>query len=141
MSITKDDVIKIAKLAGLALSETAVESYVKELNHMLEWVQQLQSVDTENIEPMHNILDILQELVPDLSKRVELVDPNNKEDIECSNPFDIRRHALMLLIQKNKAFGAPMREDKIMVSDIHEEVLQNAPSSKYGYFVTPKSVT
>lgn len=43
---------KIAKLSRLQISEQEVEQYTKELSKILDFVEQLREVDTENVEPM-----------------------------------------------------------------------------------------
>ena len=52
MSVTADDVRRIAKLARIAEPEDRLESLVSELNGILEWVGQLNEVDVEGVEPM-----------------------------------------------------------------------------------------
>jgi aspartyl-tRNA(Asn)/glutamyl-tRNA(Gln) amidotransferase subunit C len=52
MTLSKEEVIKIAKLARLSLSETEIEKYSKDLNAILSYVEQLQELDTKNVEPM-----------------------------------------------------------------------------------------
>lgn len=52
MSLTKEEVVKIAKLARLSLNEAEIEKYSKDLNAILGYVEQLQELDTKNVEPM-----------------------------------------------------------------------------------------
>jgi aspartyl-tRNA(Asn)/glutamyl-tRNA(Gln) amidotransferase subunit C len=52
MSLNKEQVIQIAKLGRLSLSEEEIEKYSKELNAILDYVETLNELDTENIEPM-----------------------------------------------------------------------------------------
>ncbi len=49
MALTKDEVRHIAKLARLNLSEEEVEKFTKELSSILDYVDQLQEVDTEGV--------------------------------------------------------------------------------------------
>lgn len=51
MNDSKIDVKYVAELARLELSETEVTEFTKQLNDILSFVQQLQNVDTSNIEP------------------------------------------------------------------------------------------
>lgn len=59
MSITKTnmkvDVKKVAKLANLPLTTEEEEKYSKQLFKILEYVEQLNQVDTSNIEPTFNV--------------------------------------------------------------------------------------
>ncbi len=52
MALSKEEVIKIAKLARLSLNEAEIEKYSKDLNAILGYVEQLQELDTKNVEPM-----------------------------------------------------------------------------------------
>ncbi len=52
MSLTKEEVIKIAKLARLSLTEAEIEKYSTDLNAILGYVEQLQELDTKGVEPM-----------------------------------------------------------------------------------------
>jgi len=50
MKLKKQEVEHLGKLAKLALTEEEKEFYAKELSAILEFVEQLQEVDTENVE-------------------------------------------------------------------------------------------
>ena len=56
MSVDKDTVRRIAKLARLALAEDRVAPMVDELNAILGWVEQLEEVDIAGIEPMTSVV-------------------------------------------------------------------------------------
>jgi len=49
--LTDDDVRHIAKLARLAVSDAEVKKFVKELSSILQYVEMLNELDTENVEP------------------------------------------------------------------------------------------
>lgn len=52
MSVDQATVLKIARLARLSLPEERVAPLERELNQILDWVEQLQAVDTDGVEPM-----------------------------------------------------------------------------------------
>ncbi len=54
MKLTKEQVEHVAKLANLPLTEDEVEKYSKQLSAILEYVESLSKVDTNNIEPTFN---------------------------------------------------------------------------------------
>jgi aspartyl-tRNA(Asn)/glutamyl-tRNA(Gln) amidotransferase subunit C len=56
MSVDKAAVRRIAKLAHIALAEERVEPMVAELNGILGWIEQLQEVEVEGIEPMTSVV-------------------------------------------------------------------------------------
>ncbi len=51
MAITKEDIKKIAKLAHLEITEEEVALYTPQMANIVEYVEQLNKLDTENIEP------------------------------------------------------------------------------------------
>lgn len=54
MSLTRDQVKKVAKLANLPISEEEVEVYAKQLSAVLDYIEQLKKINTEKIEPTFN---------------------------------------------------------------------------------------
>ena len=56
MSVDKDTVRRIARLARLALDEGQIAAMETELNAMLAWVEQLQEVDCAGVEPMTSVV-------------------------------------------------------------------------------------
>ncbi len=55
MSIDNSTVKKVAKLARLKVDAKEEQNLKNELNNILEWVDKLQKVDTENINPMLSV--------------------------------------------------------------------------------------
>ena len=53
--LTRDDVLKLARLARLELTDDEVEQYSGELSKILEYVEQLAAVDVEGLEPTHQV--------------------------------------------------------------------------------------
>jgi aspartyl-tRNA(Asn)/glutamyl-tRNA(Gln) amidotransferase subunit C len=58
MSLSIQQVKKVASLARLELSEAALVKAAEQLNNILKYVDQLSEVNTENIEPMAHPLPI-----------------------------------------------------------------------------------
>lgn len=56
MEITKKDVEYIAELARLDLNEEEKELYKTQLKNILDWMEELNSVDTLNVEPTAHVL-------------------------------------------------------------------------------------
>jgi aspartyl-tRNA(Asn)/glutamyl-tRNA(Gln) amidotransferase subunit C len=57
MSVDKDTVRRIAKLARLALAEDRVEPMAGELNGIFQWVQQLNEVDVTGVPQMTSVVE------------------------------------------------------------------------------------
>lgn len=66
MKIDKDIVDKIAHLARLEFEDDAKEHIIKDMNNMLAFVEQLNELDTENIEPLIYLSDEVNELRDDI---------------------------------------------------------------------------
>ena len=52
MEITKSDVEKLAHLSRLELDETAISNMQTDMNKMLTFVDKINELDLENVEPM-----------------------------------------------------------------------------------------
>ena len=52
MAVTKKDVEKIAELAQLKFSEEELESFTPQMNEILAYMDKLNELDTENVEPL-----------------------------------------------------------------------------------------
>ena len=55
MSIDVNAVDKIAFLSRLKIEEDAKESTKEEFNKIIQWVDQLKEVDTDNVEPLVSV--------------------------------------------------------------------------------------
>jgi aspartyl-tRNA(Asn)/glutamyl-tRNA(Gln) amidotransferase subunit C len=53
--LSREDVLKLAKLARLKLTENEIEQYRTELSEILGYVQQLQLVDVKGYEPTYQV--------------------------------------------------------------------------------------
>jgi aspartyl-tRNA(Asn)/glutamyl-tRNA(Gln) amidotransferase subunit C len=65
MSLNLDDVGRIARLARIEISSAEAERTRDQLNGILAFVEQLQAVNTDGIEPMAHAVDVVQRLRPD----------------------------------------------------------------------------
>lgn len=53
--LTRDDVLKLAQLARLDLTEDEVEEYSRELSEILQYVEQLGAVDVSGLKPTNQV--------------------------------------------------------------------------------------
>lgn len=58
MALDTADVKRIARLARIAVPDEELPGLAKELNGLLEWVEQLNSVDTAGVEPMTSVVAV-----------------------------------------------------------------------------------
>lgn len=56
MKISREDVLRVAELAYLELSEAEIETYRAQIDEILEYVGKLNELDTTNVEPMAQVL-------------------------------------------------------------------------------------
>ena len=55
MKIDKNTTLKIAKLTRLKLKDKEIPELSSQLSSILDWVEQLNEVNTDNIEPLSNV--------------------------------------------------------------------------------------
>ncbi len=65
MSLTLDQVRKVAKLARLELSEADLARMQTQLSAILDYVAQLQALDTDGVEPLAHPLPVQNVFRPD----------------------------------------------------------------------------
>ncbi|MCS6937220.1 MAG: Asp-tRNA(Asn)/Glu-tRNA(Gln) amidotransferase subunit GatC [Candidatus Bipolaricaulota bacterium] len=63
--ITREDVLHIAKLARLQLSEEQIALFQEQLGKILGYFQELEKLDTSSVPPMTHVLDLSNVLRPD----------------------------------------------------------------------------
>jgi len=90
--ITADDVRKVAQLARLELPEDTISTYTGQLERILDYVDQLQAVDTDG--------------VPPTTRAVEVINAT--------------------------------REDRVVATDVREDLLDQAPQREGDFFRVPK---
>jgi aspartyl-tRNA(Asn)/glutamyl-tRNA(Gln) amidotransferase subunit C len=66
MSITPNEVMKIAHLARMSVDHDDVERYAQDLSGILNLVEHMNQVDVRGIEPMAHPLDMCQRLRADV---------------------------------------------------------------------------
>jgi aspartyl-tRNA(Asn)/glutamyl-tRNA(Gln) amidotransferase subunit C len=57
--LSKEDVIKIAQLARIALTDEEVEKYQKDLSTVLEYVEELKQVNAEGLEEISQVTGLI----------------------------------------------------------------------------------
>lgn len=66
MSLTADEIKHIAYLARLSIQEDKINTYAENLSGILDLVEQMNAVDTSEIEPMAHPQDMSQRLREDV---------------------------------------------------------------------------
>ncbi|HFD11550.1 MAG TPA: Asp-tRNA(Asn)/Glu-tRNA(Gln) amidotransferase subunit GatC [Crenotrichaceae bacterium] len=81
MSLDSEEVLKIAHLARLSVSEDETASYVKDLSNILELVEKMNAANVEDISPMSHPLNMSQRLRAD-----EVTETDQKEQLMANAP-------------------------------------------------------
>ncbi|MCI6153260.1 Asp-tRNA(Asn)/Glu-tRNA(Gln) amidotransferase subunit GatC [Fusobacterium perfoetens] len=55
MALTREEVLKVAKLARLEFNNDEIEKYQTELNEILNYIDMLNELDTENTKPLSQV--------------------------------------------------------------------------------------
>ena len=81
MSLDKDEVQQIAKLARLELNAEEHAELVDKLSRIVDFVDQLSAADTADVVPMAHPLDVAQRLRPDV-----VTEPNERDRYQENAP-------------------------------------------------------
>lgn len=79
MAIDKDTVVKVARLARIAVSDAEAESLRGELNTILGFVEQLNEVDVTGVDPMTAVVQMA------MKKRADIVTESDQADRILAN--------------------------------------------------------
>lgn len=87
MALSAEDVIRVANLSRLYLAPGEIDELTVKLGKIVELVDQLSEVDTENVEPMVHAFDLQNVLAPDVCghslDRTEALKNSPASDSEC----------------------------------------------------------
>jgi aspartyl-tRNA(Asn)/glutamyl-tRNA(Gln) amidotransferase subunit C len=91
--LTRDDILKLARLSRLHLTDEEAVQFQKELNAILHYVEQLQEVDTSGLQPTYQVTGLKNVMRPDEVKdygadQKELL--KNAPELE-DNHFKVKR--------------------------------------------------
>lgn len=81
MSLTTQDVQKVARLARLAMNENEIEVARSQLSGIFTLIAEMQAVDTSGIEPMSHAQDLSQRLRDDV-----VTEANQREAFQAIAP-------------------------------------------------------
>lgn len=84
MSIDTSTAAKVAKLARIRVEEDALPALAEEFNTILGFIEQLNEVDVDGVEPMTSVTP------QRLKRRADVVTDGNQQDKVLSNAPDAR---------------------------------------------------
>lgn len=87
--ITRDDVLKLARLSRIKLSDNEVDKFVIELSAIVEYVKQIDSVDVSGLEPTDQVTGLMNVMRPD-----EIVDYGETTEVLLKNAPDREKNQI-----------------------------------------------
>lgn len=90
MSIDQATVRNIARLARIKLANAEAQKLEGELSAILTWVEQLEAVDTKNVEPMTSVIEV------DMKKRSDEVTDGGMPDVIVANAPERDNHFFLV---------------------------------------------
>jgi aspartyl-tRNA(Asn)/glutamyl-tRNA(Gln) amidotransferase subunit C len=82
MKLSREEVMQIAELAKLSLTESELTAYAEQLSAVLEYASRLEQLDTANIPPTASVLP-LQNVMRD-----DVVRPSLPRELAIANAAD-----------------------------------------------------
>ena len=116
MKVSEKDVLYVADLANLELTEAERARMLKDLNSILDYIDMLSQVDTKDIEPMAQVATAGSSTPPRES---------------CTTPG---------MTAGGMTAGGAMRADEVKPGLTHEQAMMNAPDTDGTYFKVPKVI-
>jgi aspartyl-tRNA(Asn)/glutamyl-tRNA(Gln) amidotransferase subunit C len=87
MSLDEATVARIAKLARIRIEDDQRAALAGELSNILDWIEQLSEVDTDNVPPMTSMDNVTLQLRAD-----EVTDGDKVDDILANAPASQNGH-------------------------------------------------
>ena len=87
MSVTREEVAKIASLARIKMGDAELDRMVPELNNILAWVEQLGEVDCSGVEPMTAVIPNTLRLRDDVVDADPKTGGGRREDVLANAPL------------------------------------------------------
>ena len=84
MAITEDEARKVAHLARIAVDDADLPALAQELNSILHFMEQLNEVDVDGVEPMTGVEPMR------LKRREDVVTDGDMQDLILKNAPDAR---------------------------------------------------
>jgi aspartyl-tRNA(Asn)/glutamyl-tRNA(Gln) amidotransferase subunit C len=87
MKISKEDVKKVAELARLEFNEAQTEKFTEQMGNILDYIEKLNELDTDNVEPTSHVLDISTPLRDDKVQKLLTIDEVLQNAPESEDDF------------------------------------------------------
>lgn len=91
MKLSRDDVLKLARLSRLRLTEEEIEKYQTELSAILDYVAQLEKVNVDGLEPTYQVSGLTSE-DPNATREDELTKQVSQDELLKNVPHKDGKH-------------------------------------------------
>ena len=81
MELSKEDVIKIAILSKLEFRDDEIENFRSDLSEILNYMNELNELDTNSVEPLFNVLDL-----ENIIRKDEIVESLDQKEVLRNAP-------------------------------------------------------
>jgi aspartyl-tRNA(Asn)/glutamyl-tRNA(Gln) amidotransferase subunit C len=81
MSLDEATVARVARLARIEIEDAEMAPLAAELSHILGWIEQLNEVDTNGVEPMTSVAPMQLTMRPD-----EVTDGDRRDEVLANAP-------------------------------------------------------
>lgn len=93
-NLTREDILHLAKLASLSLSDQEVETYRFQLNEILSYIEQLEELDTSKVVSTPQVTDLVNVMKEDVTQEERTL--KNLENLKIvkrqnTNYFTVKR--------------------------------------------------
>ena len=95
MKIDKNTTLKIAKLTRIKIEENEIAELSSQLSSILDWVEQLNEVNTDNIEPLNNAS--MTELP---LRKDEIINEDKSKDVLSNAPEKLENYFVVPKVVK-----------------------------------------
>lgn len=79
--LSREEILNLAKLSKLEFNEEELEVIQSKINDIIEYVDQLNAIDTTDVEPLFNVLDL-----KDRTREDKVVDNKFKKELLKNSP-------------------------------------------------------
>lgn len=91
MSLTNEQVKKLAHLAQIGLSDEEVEKLGGQISGILDWVKMLHEVDTEGVEPTYQVTGIDSVMREDKEERF-----GDPDELLENSPLEVKAKQILV---------------------------------------------
>ena len=86
MEFDKDSLYKLGKLSKIKIDESKLQSLSSDLGSIVEFIDRLKSIDTENVDPTSNSLDqslvMRDDIVSDVNSSNEILENAPQKELD-----------------------------------------------------------